>query len=221
MPDAHATRFFGRRKLRQLSPKRQRLMQSYLPQIAIAKDSPVQNFGYDRNILEIGFGGGEHIAEMANNNPHCGFIGCDVFVNGIANLLTLIESQKLKNIRIFDEDARNLLPLISDGFLSAVYLLFPDPWPKKRHAKRRFLQPQSTHQLARVLKPNGLLKIASDDASYITHALECLTVSPQFLWTAERPKDWLNPPQNHIPTRYEQKARLAERTITYLNFKRK
>ncbi len=171
--------------------------------------------------LEIGFGGGEHLARLARERPHWGFIGCEPFVNGVAKLLAAIEENNLANIRIWDADARDLLPLPGSETLDAVYLLYPDPWPKKRHHKRRFVQLETLAQIHRLLKPGGEFLFASDIADYVAWTLRKVRAHGGFCWTAERADDWRCPPPGWQPTRYEAKALRAGRRPAYLKFVKK
>ena len=207
---------FGRRKVRQLRTYRQGLMDELLPEIAI--ENEVKPFGdYKNYILEIGFGAGEHLANMAKNSSNTGFIGAEVFINGIASLLAEIDKNNLQNIRIFSDDARQLLPLIPDNFLQSIYLLFPDPWHKKRHAKRRLLQKETLHEFHRILKPKGDFFIASDNVMYIRHALHVMH-DKRFSWQANKPSDWQTPFENHTQTRFESKALRQNRKPVFLHY---
>jgi len=168
--------------------------------------------------LEIGFGGGEHLAHQAALNPGVGIIGCEPYINGIGDLLKAIEAQKLSNIRIHGDDARPLIERLPDASIERVFILYPDPWPKARHHKRRLVSTELLNQLARVMKPGAILRLATDHSDYCTWMLERLLPHPSFTWTAKDCDDWLKPWSDWIPTRYEQKA-LAGRP-TYLTFVR-
>jgi tRNA (guanine-N7-)-methyltransferase len=220
-------RFYGRRKGRPLRKGQQSQIDLQLPRLAIAlpeagKLDPRPLFPHaPREIwLEIGFGGGEHLAEQARANPQTGIIGCEVFLNGIATLLTQVEAYGLTNVRIYPEDARDLLDLLPEGSLDRVFLLFPDPWPKRRHAERRFIQTANLDLLARLMKPGAELRVASDDPTYIGWALSHLTAHPAFRWTARRPQDWRDRPADWPPTRYEAKALREGRKPAYFRFLR-
>jgi tRNA (guanine-N7-)-methyltransferase len=171
--------------------------------------------------LEIGFGGGEHLAAVAAANPEIGFIGCEPYVNGVANLLVLIEQFDLGNVRIFDDDARLVLSRLPEASLGGIALLFPDPWPKKRHAHRRFVSPDSLDSLARVLRDGAELRIASDDPLLIRWTLAVLIAHPQFDWLPRGMKDWRSRPADWPPTRYEQKALARGACCTYLRIVRR
>lgn len=171
--------------------------------------------------LEIGFGRGEHLAAQARAHPDVHFIGAEPFLNGVAGLLQEIELHRIENIRIFDEDVRRLLPALPDRSLDRVFLLFPDPWPKVRHHKRRFVSQGNLDELARVLKPGGLLLFATDHADYAAWTLRHVLAHPQFEWTAEKAADWRDPPAGWVETRYQAKARAEGRAPTFLLFRRR
>lgn len=218
----------GRRHGRRLRPGRQRLMGELLPHLTVAlPDSgapldPAALFATSPAAvwLEIGFGGGEHLAAQALRHPEIGFVGSEVFVNGVAAFLSRAERDGIGNVRLWPQDARLLLDALSDACLERVFLLFPDPWPKRRHADRRFIGPENLARLARVLKPGGELRVASDDPGYVGWALMHLRRSPFFRWCAERADDWRVPPADWAPTRYEAKAIAAGRRPAYLRFRR-
>lgn len=171
--------------------------------------------------LEIGFGGGEHLVAEAARHPNIGFIGCEAFVNGIAKLLTQIDAQQIENVRIHPGDVLDLLRWLPSASLSQVDVLYPDPWPKRRHWKRRLIQPDTVAQLGRVLRPNGLFRFATDIPDYAEWTLLRVLRSGLFSWTAERADDWRKPWPEFAGTRYETKAREAGRTPCYLSFRRK
>lgn len=168
--------------------------------------------------LEIGFGGGEHLAHQAALHPNIGMIGCEPYENGMADMLKHIDTHKLDNIRVFSDDARLLMEKLPEASIERVFILYPDPWPKSRHHKRRLVSTETLDMVARILKPGGLLRLATDHEGYATWILERLLAHNNFSWTANSCEDWLNPPSDWISTRYEQKA-LAGRP-TYLEFKR-
>ena len=170
--------------------------------------------------LEIGFGGGEHLAELAAASPKTGFIGAEVFINGIASLGRHIAEGNLTNIRIWADDVRLLLPALPKASLAGVYILFPDPWPKTRHAKRRLVQPATLDALAGCIKSGGFLLLASDDATAKSWLLEVACQHPQFAWQATSPQDWRTPPQASPPTRYMQKATHSGRSPSWFYFLR-
>lgn len=215
---------FGRQKSKKLSPRQQGLVDELLPKLQIDPGSFQQQQLFDQPEaplwLEIGFGGGEHLAAMAAAHPDVNFIGCEPFINGIAKLLTAIEEQGLQNIRIYNNDARHVLNVLAPASLERVFLLYPDPWPKKRHHKRRFVTGDSLALLASAMKPGASLLIASDIADYIRTSLLALQASADFTWSPDATVDWQTPPPGWPGTRYEAKAIREGRTPTYLKVKR-
>jgi tRNA (guanine-N7-)-methyltransferase len=219
--------FFGRRKGYPLRPHQAVLMESLLPRLALDLgapppdpiaglfDRPVDDIG-----LEIGFGGGEHLVAQAADQPRRGFIGCEPFVNGMAKALVLIERRGLDNIRLHFGDASDLLSWLPTASLARVDLLYADPWPKRRHWKRRFVQDASIAALARVLRPGGEFRFVTDWPAYAEWTLMRLMRSPRFAWTAKRADDWRNPWPGFTSTRYEAKAKQAGRVPCYLVFRR-
>ena len=171
--------------------------------------------------LEIGFGGGEHLVQQAERHPTAGFIGCEVFENGIVKLLAQIEQRRLDNIRIFADDARLLIAALPPASIDRVFILFPDPWPKRRHHKRRLLSREMLDRLAEIMADGAELRVATDDGDYLCWILELLTNHPAFGWLARRPGDWRERPADWLPTRYEEKARAAGRSPVFLRFRRR
>jgi tRNA (guanine-N7-)-methyltransferase len=169
--------------------------------------------------LEIGFGGGEHMAAQAERAPGVLILGAEPFLNGVASALRHIDERSLTNIRLRLGDARQLLIDLPDESLARVFILFPDPWPKTRHKKRRLIQAETIAELARVLKPGGRLRFATDWADYAAWTLRRLIAAPSFRWTAERADDWRLPPTDHVTTRYETK-RLGDCAPIFLEFQR-
>lgn len=169
--------------------------------------------------LEIGFGGGEHMATQAARRPDVLILGAEPFVNGVASAVRHVDEAGLTNVRIHDGDVRELVERLPDASLTRVFILFPDPWPKARHHKRRLVQPDFVAALARVLKPGGRLRFASDWSDYVDSALATISADPLFTWTGERPDDWRTPPADHITTRYETK-RLGDCEPVFLDFVR-
>ncbi len=217
-----AGRLYGRRKGPSLRARGVRLIDELLPKVRIDPDLSDPFSQFDNPVraiwLEIGFGGGEHLAWQARHNPDTGFIGCEPFINGIAKLLGIIEDDGLHNVRVFDGDARNLLDGMNDDVLERVFLLFPDPWPKRRHHKRRFITQQTLDGLHRVLRPGGVLRMASDIPDYIRWTLSEIHRHQGFQWQAERPQDWRVRRHDWPQTRYEAKALSEGRVPCYLEF---
>lgn len=169
--------------------------------------------------LEIGFGGGEHLAHQAALYPEIGFIGCEPFVNGVAMLLGKIRAAKPENIAIHPGDVRDLFDVLPEGSVEKAFLLYPDPWPKKRHHRRRFVTPEHLEPLARVMKSGAEFRIATDIPDYVRQVLETVPKAG-FVWLAEGPEDWRKPWSDWISTRYEQKALREGRVPHYLTFRR-
>jgi tRNA (guanine-N7-)-methyltransferase len=199
-------------------------MQTMLPQLRIDPDrcAPPDVFqgpdSYSKYALEIGFGGGEHLAARAQQQPDTGFIGSEVFVNGVSKLVAAIAAENLTNIRIYPDDVRDLLPRLPAASIDCVYLLYPDPWPKKRHNKRRFISPDNLAELYRILKPGGGFIFASDIDDYVSWALAHMRQHGGFTWTARAADDWRQADADWPGTRYEAKAVKAGRQPTYLHF---
>ena len=170
--------------------------------------------------LEIGFGGGEHLAEVAAQHPQVGFLGVEPFINGVAKLVRAVESRGLANVRVLRDDARLLLKALPTASIERAYVLYPDPWPKARHHKRRIVNADTVADLARVLQPGGRLQLATDVPDYARWMLAVMLAEPRFAWLAERAADWREPPDGWPGTRYENKALAAGRRPTYLRFAR-
>lgn len=233
-------KFFGRRKGRVIRKTKTTLLEAFLPALRINEQTAFDRqsmFGMpvEQICLEIGFGNGEHLAGQAKNNPHTGFIGAEVFQNGVANLLTLLtgirttdelpetislEAGRTDNIRVFDDDIRLLFERIPDGFLDKVFILFPDPWPKKRHASRRIVNPDNLQEIARILKKGGLLRIATDHKVYKSWVLHQMHACPDFLWTAACGNDWKHEPADWVQTKYQRKALAEGRRPVFLDYRR-
>ncbi len=220
-------RTYGRRKGHSLSPRKLRLLDTLLPGLRLDLSAPapaplasIFPSPVSQVWLEIGFGGGEHVAAQAESNPDIGVIGCEPFINGVAKLLGEIDARNLTNIRIWDDDARDVLDWLEDGSVERVFVLFPDPWPKKRHQKRRLISTATLAALGRVMKPGAELRIASDIDDYVRTSLEAVFVGDGFEWQAERPGDWRERPADWPSTRYEKKALREGRKGHYLIFRR-
>jgi tRNA (guanine-N7-)-methyltransferase len=171
--------------------------------------------------LEIGFGDGERLIDQATLDADIGFIGCEPFVNGVAKALTGIADRELGNVRIHCGDARDLVSALPDGSLDGIELLYPDPWPKRRHRKRRIVSDEFLSLIARKLRPGATFRFATDIDDYCGWTLARILRSPSFEWTAKRPNDWLEPWSGWKTTRYEEKARAESRKSAYLTFVRK
>lgn len=214
-------RLYGRAQGHKLRPRQQELVDTMLPRLdwpdagpgAGADGGPGESRvdpgallpGFDRHVLEIGFGGAEHLIGQARRDPEAGFVGIEPFLNGVAKALAGIDEHDLKNVRVKRGDARDELERMPDSVFDRVFLLFPDPWPKARHYKRRFVQPDTAAHMARVLKPGGTLRVATDVKVYADWALPLLLATPGLQWTANKADDWRVPPADHIKTRYESK----------------
>jgi tRNA (guanine-N7-)-methyltransferase len=213
---------FGRRKGPKLSQRQSGLRRTLLSELAYRPGSdPLSQFpNAVRELwLEVGFGAGEHLVWQAEHHPDIGMIGAEPYETGVAKLLTKLEESKLNTVRIYEGDGREILETLPDRSLGRFFLLFPDPWPKTRHHKRRFLQMEMLNQLARVLKPGAELRFATDDKTYLPYALERLMAHPGFEWLAEGPSDWKSRPADWPPTRYEAKA--IKGPPTFLRFARR
>ena len=168
--------------------------------------------------MEIGFGAGEHLAHQASQYSNIGMIGVEPYINGLAALLAIIKAESLKNIRLFDDDVRLLLPRLPDGCLGRLFILFSDPWPKARHNRRRVFSAENLKEFARTLRNGAVLRFASDDMSYVRQALETVHKSTDFYWRPRGPSDWRERPTDALETRYEAKARSNGRSPAYLTF---
>ena len=218
---------YGRRKGKPLSARREGLMATLYPALAIdlaaappADAASLFRVPVDTVCLEIGFGGGEHLIHEATAAPRIGFLGVEPFLAGMAKAVAAVAETGLRNLRLFDGDAAHLLDWLPPASLSRVDLLYPDPWPKRRHWKRRFVNPANLDRLARVLRPGGLFRLASDIDSYVAWTLLHLLKRPDFEWTAERADDRRLPFPGWPGTRYEAKALAAGRKPAYLAFRR-
>lgn len=223
--------FYGRFKGKGLRDSQQRYLDEDLAKLSPGpvswEDNPDrtkldlnQIFGVRDTWLEIGFGGGEHMVHQAKHNPDVGFIGCEPYINGVAMLLGKIRDAGCDNIRIHPGDARDMFDVLPEQSISRAFLLYPDPWPKKRHHRRRFVTPEHLEPLHRVLKPGAIFRVATDIPDYVRQTLEEVPKAG-FEWLAERPSDWREPWDDWISTRYEQKALREDRTPHYLTFVRR
>ncbi len=219
-------RLYGRAAGKPLSKRQQGLVDDLLPTLAVPDSGkgaliPVTLFGATvrEAWLEIGFGGGEHLSGQAAAHPYVGFIGAEPFVDGVAKLLTAIDEQGLSNVKLRRGDARDLVAQFADASIDRAFILFPDPWPKTRHRKRRLVQLDFVAELARILKPGAKLRFATDWADYANRALADVLRDGRFTWTAERADDWRAAPADHVTTRYQEK-RLGDCAPVFLDFVR-
>ncbi len=192
-----------------------------MPETGAGELQPCSVFdNLERVWLEIGFGGGEYTVGQAEAHPKIGMIGCEVFYEGLAKCLTQIEARGLENVRLWDEDARELMAMLADNRIDRAFILFPDPWPKTKHQKRRLIQPAFLDELARIVKPGGQVRFATDVRSYADEALVRFLAHPGFEWLAESVADWREMPSDHIQTRYQTKN-LGDIAPIYFDFQRK
>ncbi|HEY0650247.1 tRNA (guanosine(46)-N7)-methyltransferase TrmB [Phenylobacterium sp.] len=215
-------RSYGRLKSRPIKPRQAALVEQRLPELRIPAGAvePAALMPNARETwLEIGFGGGEHMAAQAGRHPDVLVLGAEPFTNGVASAVRHIDEQGLSNVRLHDGDVRELIARLPAASLARVFILFPDPWPKARHHKRRLVQPETVAELARVLKPGGRLRFASDWADYVDWALARIGEDSSFAWQADRADDWRVPPADHVTTRYEEK-RLGDCAPVFLDFVR-
>jgi tRNA (guanine-N7-)-methyltransferase len=225
--DAERRAFFGRRKGHRLKPQQVALFDTLLPRLALDLGASAGALarlfgGATQDVrLEIGFGGGEHLIAEAERHPQSGFIGVEPFENGMGKALTAIAAHGLTNIRLHFGDAIHVLDWLPEGSIARLDLLYPDPWPKRRHWKRRFIQDATVTAIARVLAPGGLLCFVTDWPDYAAWTLQHLMRSRDFEWTAERADDWRKPWPDFTSTRYEAKAKRAGRMPCYLIFRRR
>jgi tRNA (guanine-N7-)-methyltransferase len=218
-------RVYGRRRGRTLKGKASELYATGLDALKIVLPEPPAEFDpaglfetpKSETWLEIGFGGGEHLAAQAAAHPEIGFIGCEPFINGVSSQLVLLDEQESRNVRVFSEDARLLMRALPEGSVARAFLLFPDPWPKRRHEGRRFVNPEALDLLARVLADNAEFRVATDHAVLQAWMPPRIGEHPAFVMldqATERPEDW-------APTRYEAKAMRAGRRPIYLTYRRR
>lgn len=235
-------KFFGRRKGRTIRKAKSFLLDNFLSSIAINNESIKcldDLFTTPKNhyCLEIGFGDGEHLAAIAMAQPETGFIGVEVYKNGIANLLSLLtgvregddvkngdaiklQANRVDNVRVFADDVRLLFSSLPDAAFDKIFLLFPDSWPKNRHAERRFINQNNLKELARILKKHGILQVATDHPVYKKWTLDVLHNDINFRWTAQTSDDWRNPPIDWFETKYQKKALREGRRPVFFEFER-
>lgn len=221
-------RSYGRRHGRKFSPRQARLLEEELPRLSIdvasAPPATVADLfpGQVQDVwLEIGFGGGEHLVWQAERNPTVGIIGCEPFLDGVVKVLDAVQTRRLDNVRLLADDARPLLRWLPEGSIGRAFILFPDPWPKTRHHKRRLVSPHFLAMLAPVMKRGSELRVATDIGDYARTVLLAVRQTPAFHWLAESPADWRQRGPDWPVTRYEQKALAAGRRPAYLRFERR
>jgi tRNA (guanine-N7-)-methyltransferase len=217
-------RSYGRRKGKPLSARKERLITELLPRLRLNLKEPPPRDLFSVPVkevwLEIGFGSGEHLLWQAEQHQDIGFIGCEPFVNGMGSLLGAVADRGIATIRVHDGDARDVLAWLPDGSMSRIFILFPDPWPKKRQLKRRLISEETVSALARVLRSGGELRFASDSGDYAAQTLFLIAKGSAFAWLAERASDWRARPADWPETRYERKALAEGRKPVYLSFER-
>ncbi len=220
--------FFGRRKGHRLRPRQAQLFDTLLPRLAIDLSHPAPAdlgalfpVAVDEVELEIGFGGGESMIAQARARPRTGFIGVEPFINGMAKALAAIDSNQLRNIRLHYDDAVRLIAWLPDAALARIDLIHPDPWPKRRHWKRRFVQDEMAVQLARILRHGGEFRFVTDIADYAAWTLQRMLRAADFEWTAQRADDWRKPWPGFTPTRYHAKAAREARASCFLIFRKR
>jgi tRNA (guanine-N7-)-methyltransferase len=220
--------FFGRRHGKSLRPAQLAAIDALLPQLRIELGEPppepltrLFRASVSDVRLEIGFGGGEHLVHRAGTMPATGFIGVEPFVNGMAKLMSQLEKQPRDNIRVYGDDATQLLDWLPPASLAGIDLLYPDPWPKKRHWKRRFVNRLNLDRFARVMQPGAAFRFASDIDTYVDWTLLAIRAHPDFEWPAETADDWREPYPGWPGTRYEAKALREGRIPAYLTFIRR
>jgi tRNA (guanine-N7-)-methyltransferase len=213
----HELRSYGRRRGRKPSARQAALLRDGLLQVTVdAAEVADASLAW----LEIGFGGGEHLLWQARHNPGALIIGCEPYEDGVIKVLSAIETEGLKNLRIHMGDVRDILRALPQGALDRAFILFPDPWPKRKHRKRRLVNSSLLELLARALKPGAELRIATDIGDYARTMLEAFRSEPRFAWQAESPADWRTQPADWVETKYEAKAIEAGRRRYYFRFLR-
>lgn len=206
---------FGRNRGRSLRPRQQGLVDGLLPKITA--DPKALPTSYTRTALEIGFGGGEHIAALASAHPETLCIGCEPYINGVAKLLCDIEEQNLSNIRLFTQDARLLIDAMPADSVDDAYILFPDPWPKAKHNKRRLVNHDTLKRLARIHRPGGRLLLATDHIDYASWMLEHLLTTEYYSWDPQSAADWQTLPAEWVETKYQRKTTAEGRKPSFFH----
>lgn len=224
-------RSYGRRKSKTLSSKRSLALEEIIPLYGIEKDiikqdkniNPAELFTFKPKEVwfEIGFGSGEHLVHQALNNPEVGLIGCEPFINGVSALCVSIKEHNIKNILIWDDDARLLMDKMNSHSLDKLFLLHPDPWPKTKHHKRRFVQKETLDAFSKLLKDGAEFRTATDHKALAQWMMEKIYFHPNFTWKASCANDWNTPPDDWTATRYCNKGKSKNHIQVYLNFKNK
>ena len=218
MQAAFDLRSFGRRRGRKFSPRQQTLWTDVLPQVRF---DPAHVRATARPLwLEIGFGGGEHLVWQANHNPTIDILGCEPFEDGVVKVLAAIDDQKFENILLHPDDARFIIRTLPTASIARAFILFPDPWPKRRHVKRRLIGPTLLADLARILAPGAELRIGTDIEDYARTIFMAFATTPEFVWAAKASRNWQVRPDDWPETRYETKAVREGRRSVYLSFSR-
>lgn len=223
--DSAGGSFFGRRKAKKLRGFQADLFETLLPRLNLPTELPADPASlFPRPVrevrLEIGFGGAEHLLAAARAEPDVGFVGVEPFINGMAKALASIQREELDNIRLWDDDAAPLLKAWPAASLGRIDLFYPDPWPKRRQRKRRFVSAETLRDMARALKPGGEFRFASDIDDYVGWTLARVAAQPGLAWTAATARDWLEPFEGWVRTRYEAKAIAEGRRPSYLLMRR-
>ncbi|RWB24397.1 tRNA (guanosine(46)-N(7))-methyltransferase TrmB [Mesorhizobium sp.] len=227
-PSRATEAFFGRRRGKTIRPQQAAALESgfstYRLDLTAGPPAELRSL-FEADVcaihLEIGFGGGEHLLHRATAAPEIGFVGVEPFVNGMAKMMMAVRERPLANLRVYDDDATRLLDWLPQASLDGIDLLYPDPWPKKKHWKRRFVSPVNLDRFARVLKSGGKFRFASDIYSYVSWTLLHCRVHEAFAWQAEEAADWHRPYEGWPGTRYEAKAIREGRRPAYLTFVRR
>lgn len=220
--------FFGRRHGKTIRPLQAAALAELLPKYEIDLGVPplepltgLFRSSVNEVRLEIGFGGGEHLLHRARSEPSTGFIGIEPFVNGMARVMNALKDAPLDNLKVYGDDATRALDWLPAGSIAGIDLLYPDPWPKKRHWKRRFVSKVNLDRFARVLRPGGRFRFASDIDTYVSWTLLHCRAHPAFNWLASSADDWRKPYPDWPGTRYEAKAMREGRQPAYLTFQRR
>lgn len=221
--DQNAYRVYGRRRGKRMTATHEHMLTDILPDYTVDVEAPLAAFADVARPfwLEVGFGGGEHLLHQARGNPDVNFLGCEPFFEGVARALEEVTENNIGNVRLFADDARKVIDALPDGSVDRLFILFPDPWRKTRHHKRRFIGPANLPRLSRILADGAEFRAFTDHQDYGRWILWHVTRHPDFEWLAEDAADWLVPPDDYVTTRYEQKAREQGRKPVYFRFRRR